>query len=95
MSNYIAAFALGLVLDLLFTWYITAAGLGNKLRAGLYSVGAACVSVFGTISIYDNRWLAVPYFLGLFCGTVLALSLNEKTPGDAVSSEVEKAMKDV
>lgn len=90
INNFLATFGMGLALDLLFTWYVVAAANNMKLKAAVYSVGAAAVSVFGTISIYETRWLAVPYFFGLFCGTLLALSLKENpTPK---RSRVEKQL---
>ena len=78
MNDILLVFLLGFAIDTLFAWYILAVKAQKKLRAAILSVGIAAPAVFGTIEIYDDRYLAMPYFFGLFCGTLFAMVLAKE-----------------
>jgi len=80
VSNILIVFGLGLSLDLAYAWYIKAIHAGQKLRAGLLSVMVTIPALFGFVEVYDDRFMAIPYLLGLFCGTILALHLAPPSP---------------
>jgi len=77
MNAVLTLFLLGFAIDTLFAWYILSVKRGQKLRAAILSVGIAAPAVFGTLEIYDDRVLAIPYFFGLFCGTMFAMSISK------------------
>jgi len=70
-------FSLGLSIDLLYVLYIRAVTKRTKIKAGLLSVGVAVPALLGTINVYDERSLIVPYMVGLFTGTYLAMLFEE------------------
>ena len=73
MINYIYIFFLGFAIDLIYVWYIQAVLKKSKIKAGVLSVALAAPAMFGWFEVYENKLLAIPYFLGLFAGTILAL----------------------
>jgi hypothetical protein len=80
ITNYLIVFFLGLSLDLAYAWYIKAVHAGHKLKAGILSVMVALPALFGFVEVYDDRIAAIPYCLGLFCGTILALHFEPIPP---------------
>jgi len=76
LDRYILVFLLGFAIDLIYVWYIQALLEKTKIKAGALSVMLAAPAMFGFFEVYEDKWLAIPYFLGLFCGTVLALELK-------------------
>lgn len=73
MIDYVYIFFLGFGIDLVYVWYIQAVNERAKLKAGVLSVMLAAPAMFGWFEVYENRLLAIPYLLGLFTGTLLAL----------------------
>ena len=74
---YAKLFLGGFVIDLLYVWYFQHVVARKKLKAGLLSVLLAAPALFGYIEISRDVYLALPYFFGLFCGTVAALAFTD------------------
>lgn len=74
--SFIKLFAAGFVIDLLYVWYFKAVTAGHKLKAGTMSVLLAAPALFGFVEVSKDYTLAAPYLLGLFCGTIAALSMR-------------------
>ena len=73
----ILVFFLGFCIDLFYVLYVNAVRDKAKIKAGVASVLLAAPALFGFMSILEDRWLMIPYFLGLFIGTVTAITWEE------------------
>jgi hypothetical protein len=78
MIQYLTVFALGFIIDIFYVGYISAVTQRAKLKAGVMSILLAAPALFGYIEISGNPRLCVPYFLGLFLGTIVAMELKER-----------------
>jgi len=70
-------FAFGVMIDVAFVLWTLGATRGSYIRAGTFSVLTSIPSVFGYIEIFDNRWMAIPWFFGLFIGTIVGIKIDE------------------
>ena len=75
-------FLLGFSIDLIYVWYIQAVVEHKKYKAATLSVMLAAPAMFGFFEVYENRWLALPYFFGLFSGTLAAIELKGRRDGN-------------
>lgn len=73
----VGVFLLGLGIDLVYVWYLQSVMQRAKIKAGVLSVCLAAPAMFGWFAVYEERILVVPYMLGLFMGTVLAIDLQK------------------
>lgn len=87
MIEYIYIFFLGVAIDLVYVWYIKSVLKKAKIKAGVLSVALAAPAMFGWFEVYEEKLLAIPYFLGLFCGTILALELGPRQGSPPLKGE--------
>lgn len=66
-------FLLGFCIDLFYVVYVNAVRDRKKIKAGVASVMLAAPALLGFMSILEEKLLMLPYFAGLFCGTVVAM----------------------
>jgi len=78
MAETILVFLLGFCIDLFYVVYVNAVRDRHKIKAGAASVMLAAPALLGFMSILETKWLAAPYFTGLFFGTVFAMSLPKE-----------------
>lgn len=69
---------LGFCIDLFYVLYVNAVRERQKIKAGAASVLLAAPALFGFMSILEDKVLMLPYFAGLFFGTIVAMSLHKE-----------------
>lgn len=74
----VMVFLFGVLVDVSYVLWMSATVAKSKIKAGAASVLIAAPAVFGVTAIVDSRWLSLPYFAGLFLGTVLGIRLTSK-----------------
>lgn len=73
----ILVFLLGFSIDIFYVVYVNAVRDKHKLKAGAASVMLAAPALVGFMSILDDNLLMLPYFAGLFLGTVVAMTFSK------------------
>lgn len=77
LMSIVIVFFLGMAIDISWACYIKAVARNDKFIAALFSVAVVLPGLFSILEILENKLLMVPYCLGLFCGTLLVLSLKD------------------
>lgn len=68
----------GILIDVIWVFYILHVNDRMKVRASILSSMMAAPALFGFIDVISNKFLAVPYLLGLGIGTFTGMTLHEK-----------------
>lgn len=71
--TFLFVFLCAVCVDLFYTRWVLNVGEGKKLRAALASMGIGAASLAGLTSVVADKWMAIPYLLGLGAGTVLGM----------------------
>lgn len=71
-------FFLGFAIDLFYVLYVNAVRERQKIKAGAASVMLAAPALLGFMSILEDKVLMLPYFAGLFFGTIVAMSIHKQ-----------------
>lgn len=66
-------FLAGAGIDLAWTRYIQSVQDRRRLSAANYSVTIAALSLLGVTTVVRDGWMALPYLLGLWLGTYVAV----------------------
>jgi len=77
MLDFLKVFFYGVSIDILYVFYILFVSRRMKFRAATFSMLMAAPAIFGFLDIYEKRWLAIPYLLGLFSGTIAAMMYDD------------------
>lgn len=82
-SWYIACkvYAFGFLIDIMWVGCVTQVAAGNRVRASVYSMLLAAPALFGYVEVMQDRWMAVPYLLGLGSGTYVATGRGTSSGG--------------
>lgn len=75
MIATVTVFAAGFLVDLAYVGWVRSIGAGEPLLAALASMAIGGCALVGVTGVVGKRWLAVPYLLGLGCGTIAGMSL--------------------
>lgn len=51
-------------------------------RTAMTSTAAWACGVFGFASVMDNRWLAIPFLLGVYCGNAAIITMKRRSESD-------------
>jgi hypothetical protein len=62
-------FAVYVIFDILYGWYILAVNRFNAEIAGILSIMIGVISYGGVIKVVDNPWYGVPIVIGSGVGT--------------------------
>jgi hypothetical protein len=68
----------GFLVDLFYVYWIAAVEKESPYRAGTFAVMIAACSTFSFLDIVNQRWLVVPYFAGIFAGTVMGVTIKKR-----------------
>ncbi len=88
---------MGAIIDLMYVLWIGAVNKRQIFRAGAYSIGIAAPGLFGLLEIVSDTTMAIPYLIGLACGTMGTLYFK-KTEPKTVTMDLdftEKEMQDL
>lgn len=77
------AFMLGVLIDILYIAWIWSANSNRYAIGVISSVAISACSLFGFINVYDDRWLAIPYLLGLAVGTIIGIFIKKRVDCEA------------
>ena len=86
--QYIATFLYGILIDVLYVVWIHAVSVNRKHIASFATVGIALCGSLGTLGIVDNRWMLLPYLLGIYCGTVAGMRIKGMISSKEVHEEL-------
>ncbi len=75
-------FLFGVIIDVMWVLYILATSQKRIFLAALVSMAMAVPAIFGIVEIVDDKIMAIPYVLGLGCGTVAGLKLHDRLISD-------------
>ena len=89
-GSLVLVFFLGFSIDIAYIIYINSVREGHKIKAGAASVLLAAPALFGFMSILEDKLLMIPYFLGLFCGTIVAMAWHERHTATASPLQSQK-----
>lgn len=73
-TTYIKTFLYGFVIDLGYVFWMISVQHDQRILAAVASICVAAPSIFGYIEISKNKKLAIPYFIGLFVGTLVSMT---------------------
>jgi hypothetical protein len=71
----VTVFLAGCLIDVFYVSWVRAIGDHDIGLAATSSMLIGACGLIGVTSVVKSRWLAVPYLLGLGCGTVAGMSL--------------------
>ncbi len=74
--NTITVFFAGFAIDVAYVAWFRGIGDGQKLQAAFASMAIGACGLLGITGVVADRWLALPYLLGLGCGTVAGMLLK-------------------
>lgn len=66
-------FLAGAGIDLAWTRYIQSVHDKRRVAAANYSVAIAALSLLGVTTVVHDGWMSIPYLLGLWLGTYVAV----------------------
>ncbi|MHA2068476.1 MAG: hypothetical protein ACXABY_29285 [Candidatus Thorarchaeota archaeon] len=78
MATVLLVFFAGFLIDVLYVFWMLRVTRAEKLMAGVYSVGLAVPALLGYQEFMKDNWMILPYCLGLFCGTIAGLTLDQR-----------------
>ena len=78
IALWFLSFLLGLCVDLFYVLWMKAVAHDYRWRAVFWSVSISICGLFGFMNAVDDRWLSVPYIIGLGTGTYLGMVLEKK-----------------
>lgn len=70
--TFVAAFAV----DILYVLWVSAVSDERPLRSATYAIAIGACGLIGLLQAFDNRWLSIPYLLGLGCGTYVGVKMK-------------------
>ena len=68
-------FFYGFIIDFMYVLWFGSVADGNTLLAGAAAIMLALPGLLGILSILDDKRLAVPYLIGLSCGTMASMNI--------------------
>lgn len=71
-------FLLGFSLDIFYAIWVINVGKGKLLLSGVSSVLIAIPGILGLFEILANKWLTVPYCIGLFFGSIAGIIISKR-----------------
>lgn len=80
--SVLAVFMSAFVLDLLYVLWFHAIETKRVFQGVVSSMLLGACGLYGTVSAVGNRWLAIPYLLGLGAGTALGIFVKKDCRGD-------------
>lgn len=86
IGEILLVFVFGFCIDAFYIIWVRSATQSKKLKAGVSSVFLTAPALFGFYAVFKNLWLAIPYLLGLFFGTVITLYIYEKRNSECTGS---------
>lgn len=92
--DIILAFSYGFLIDLAYVCYIKATQKNYAFYAASASVAMAAPSMLGILSAINNHWMTIPYFVGLFLGTFVALKRSEKRQA-SLTEKYKQALQEI
>jgi hypothetical protein len=75
MIRTITVFAAGASVDLFYVAWVRAIGSDSLVLAAVASMLIGAASLLGVANVVKNGWMAVPYLVGLGCGTAAGMLL--------------------
>lgn len=71
-------FPLGIVLDMIWVFWMHAVEKMWKWRAGFWGMMTAVVGLMATVDVVHNPIQSIPYLAGIFVGSVLGVQLKKR-----------------
>ena len=68
-------FFYGFIIDFMYVLWFASVADDKVFLAGAAAVLLALPGLLGILSILENKKLAIPYLLGLACGTMISMSV--------------------
>jgi len=69
----VKVFFFGFLIDIMYVGWLKAVEADSLLLAGVASVGITLPGLLGILEIVDNKRMMIPYFMGLFFGTICGI----------------------
>lgn len=88
MWTAVTVFLFGFIIDWMYVGWTRSVQGFEIFKAGIYSILVAAPGVFGYLEIVNNRWMAIPWFLGLGLGTICSLYYFKKKKERSKNEEV-------
>lgn len=77
LVSIVQVFLFAFCIDIAYVFWLESVRKQRYLRAGLASVLISAPALFGFYLTFQNLWLCIPYFIGLFWGTVFGMKLTK------------------
>lgn len=71
--TYILTWLAATWLDVFYTRWVLHVSLGQKWAAALCSMLIGLCGLVGLTAVVQDHWAAIPYLLGLGCGTLVGM----------------------
>ena len=71
--SYLLVFLCAVALDVFYTRWVLHISRGDRWQAVFASMCIGGAGLVGVTSVVNDRWLAIPYLLGLGAGTALGM----------------------